>query len=134
MQDVADALGVSLSTVSLALRGNEVVARATRHRVQEAAHRLGYVYDRAASRLRTRHRTVVGLVVSDITNPFAAETALGLQRAVMPDGGIVALANRFDRIATQNAILTTLVEERVAGVVLIPALGTCDAPARRPRS
>ncbi|MCU1533825.1 MAG: LACI-family transcription regulator [Glaciihabitans sp.] len=127
MQDVANALGVSLSTVSLALSGNDVVAPATRARVRDEANRLGYVYNRSAANLRTRSRDVVGLVVPDITNPFAAEAALGLQDALMPDGRMVALANTRERVDTQTSIVQALLEQRIAGLVLIPALDTSAA-------
>lgn len=124
MQDVARSLGVSVSTVSLALSGNKVVAAATRERVRLEAERLGYVYNRRAASLRKSSRNLVGLVVPDITNPFAAEAALGLQNAEVLDGHMVALSNTREQIQLQTEILTTLIEERATGIVLIPAIGT----------
>src|SRR5437868_6318268 len=93
MQDVAAALGLSRSTVSLALRDRDVIAVETRERVQAAAAELGYVYNRSAANLRTRRRDVVGLVVPGITNPLVGEVALGLQQALAGSGLIVALSN-----------------------------------------
>lgn len=127
MYDLAKTLGVSVSTVSLALRGHEVVAPSTRARVLDEARRLGYVYNRAAANLRTKSSNVVGFVVPDITNPFAAEVALGLQDALMPVGQFVALANTRDDVVTQTGILQTFLEQRVAGIVLIPSVETHGA-------
>jgi LacI family transcriptional regulator len=130
MQQVADQLGISLSTVSLALRGKPVIARETRERVMHEAKRLGYVYNRSAANLRQRKRTLVGLVVPDITNPFVGEAALGLQSELAGHGQFVVLANTRDSVATQTEVISSLIEERVAGLVLIPAIGTRDEDLR----
>lgn len=124
MLDIARSLGVSVSTVSLALGGSELVASATRERVRSEADRLGYVYNRRAADLRKSRRNVVGLVVPDITSPFASEAALGLQNSSALRHHIVALSNTREKIDVQTEILTALIEERAMGVVLIPALGT----------
>jgi LacI family transcriptional regulator len=124
MLDIARSLGVSVSTVSLALGGSDLVASSTRERVRSEANRLGYVYNRRAADLRKSRRNVVGLVVPDITSPFASEAALGLQNSSELLHHIVALSNTRERIDVQTEILTALIEERAMGVVLIPALGT----------
>lgn len=124
MRQVAEELGISLSTVSLALRGKTVIAQETRERVLREAKRLGYVYNRTAANLRQRRRTLVGLVVPDITNPFVGEVALGLQNALAEQGQFVVLANTRDDVGVQTEVIGSLIEERAAGVVLIPAMGT----------
>lgn len=126
MRQVADELGISLSTVSLALRGKSVIASETRERVQREAKRLGYVYNRTAANLRQRRRTLVGLVVPDITNPFVGEAALGLQGVLAEQGQFVVLANTRDDVGVQSEVIGSLVEERAAGIVLIPAMGSQD--------
>ncbi|MET4783417.1 substrate-binding domain-containing protein [Glaciihabitans sp. UYNi722] len=124
MQDVANSLGVSVSTISLALRDDPVVSIATRARVQQEALRLGYVYNRSAANLRTQRRHLVGFVVPDIANPFVAESALRLQEIVSENSQFVILANTQDSLSTQTEVLQSLAEERAAGIVLIPAIGT----------
>jgi LacI family transcriptional regulator len=124
MRQVADELGISLSTVSLALRGKTVIASETRERVLREAKRLGYVYNRSAANLRQRRRTLVGLVVPDITNPFVGEAALGLQSALAEQGQFAVLANTRDEVSVQGDVIASLIEERAAGIVLIPAMGT----------
>lgn len=130
MQQVADVLGVSLSTVSLALRGKPVIAAETRERVVREAKRLGYVYNRSAANLRQRRRTLVGLVVPDITNPFVGEVALGLESELAGHGQFVVLANTRDSVATQTEVVSSLIEERAAGLVIIPAVGTRESHLR----
>ena len=72
-KDIARALSISQSTVSRALRGDPRVAPTTIARVLEAAERMHYTPNLAARSLITRRTSTVGVVVSDITNPFYPE-------------------------------------------------------------
>ena len=81
VNDIAHACGVSRATVSLVLRGSPLVHADTRARVEAELKRQGYVYHRAAANLRAR---VVGvaLVINDLSNPFFAEFAAGVDEAL----------------------------------------------------
>src|ERR1700730_2211191 len=69
--DIAADAGVSRATASLVIRNVPSVAESTRKRVLRSIKRLGYVYHSGAASLRTQSNAV-GLIVSDITNPFFA--------------------------------------------------------------
>lgn len=73
LSTIAEALGLSTATVSLALRDSPLVADVTRDRIKEKAIELGYIYNRRAASLRTSRSGIVGVVVHDIMNPFYAE-------------------------------------------------------------
>jgi LacI family transcriptional regulator len=124
MQQVADELGVSLATVSLAFRDSPVVARATREKVRTAASRLGYVYNRGAANLRRSRSNLIGLVVPAITNPFVAEMATGVQESISASGFVLLLTNTVDDIDRQREVIRALAEQRAAGAIIIPVLGT----------
>src|SRR4029450_6989313 len=79
LMDVARHCGVSRATVSLVLNDSPLVAATTRDRVRQAMPELGYVYNRAAASLRTQHSDAIGVVLTNITNPYFAEIAAGLQ-------------------------------------------------------
>src|SRR6185437_1336861 len=68
--DVARVAGVSQPTVSRALRDAPRLSEETRLRVQEAARALGYVPSQRGRSLATRSTGQVGIVVSDLGNPF----------------------------------------------------------------
>jgi DNA-binding LacI/PurR family transcriptional regulator len=68
--DVANAAGMSISTVSRAFHMPELVRASTRDRALAAAGELGYTPNRAARGLITGRTGSVGLVVPDIANPF----------------------------------------------------------------
>ena len=72
-KDIARKLRISQSTVSRALRGDPRVPPDTAARVLEAARQMNYTPNLAARSLITRKTGTVGVVVSDITNPFYPE-------------------------------------------------------------
>ncbi len=79
-QDVARLADVSLSTVSAVLNGKDIVKEETKLRILKVIKKLGYRPDLYASNL-ARHKTrVLGLIVSDLVNPFFAETAQSFER------------------------------------------------------
>ena len=79
-RDVAKAAGVSVATVSRALSEKAAVSSATRRHVLAVADRLGYSPDPAARRLTPGRSGNIGLIVPDLSNPFFADVAKGVQR------------------------------------------------------
>jgi len=72
-KDIARRLNISQSTVSRALRGDPRVSAETTARILEAARQMDYTPNLAARSLITRRSGTIGLIVSDITNPFYPE-------------------------------------------------------------
>jgi DNA-binding LacI/PurR family transcriptional regulator len=122
--DVAQHCGVSRATVSLVLNDSPLVATKTRDRVRQAMVELGYVYNRAAASLRTQHSDAIGVVLTNITNPYFAEFAAGLQDALTSSGTVPLLAVSGEDRALQRRLVKSLVERNVDGIVLVPAHGT----------
>ena len=124
LTDVAEHCGVSRATVSLVLNDSPLVAAKTRDRVRQAMADLGYVYNRAAASLRTRHSDAIGVVLTNITNPYFAEFAAGLQDALTRSGTVPLLAVSGEDRDLQHRLIRSLVERNVDGIVLVPAHGT----------
>ena len=124
--DVARSAGVSKSTVSLVLAGSELVAAKTRERVNKSMLALGYVYHRGAASLRAASSDFVGMVMGDLTNPFFAELAAGIEDALYRLGFTPILANTNEDSERQAQVLRSLREHHVAGIIMSPARG-CDA-------
>jgi len=122
--DVARDAGVSRATASLVLRGSPLVADGTRERVLASMERLGYVYNRAAASLRTRESRTVGLLFTDITNPFFAQMTVAGETFLEDAEYGVLLSNTTDRLSRQERTLRTMQEYGVDGVLLCPAMGT----------
>ena len=122
--DVARRAGVSKSTVSLVLSGSELVAEATKLRVNEAMQALGYVYHRGAASLRAASSDLVGIVIGDLKNPFFAELTAGIEDALFQRGFTPILANTNEDTARQAQVLRAMREHNVAGIIMSPARGT----------
>jgi LacI family transcriptional regulator len=85
---------------------------------------LGYVYNRAAASLRTQHSDAIGVVLTNITNPYFAEFAAGLQDTLTSSGTVPLLAVSGEDRDLQQRLVRSLVERNVDGIVLVPAHGT----------
>ncbi|MGG5819437.1 LacI family DNA-binding transcriptional regulator [Falsiroseomonas sp. HW251] len=127
IEDVAREAGVARSTAALALKGSPRLRQETVASVRAAAGRLGYVYDRLAARLRSGRSGAIGLVVCEITNPFYAELTAGVQAALESSGLVAFLANTEESRERQQLMLERFREQRVDGVLLVPAAGTRPA-------
>ncbi|NLU43023.1 MAG: LacI family transcriptional regulator, partial [Firmicutes bacterium] len=69
LKDIARETGLSVNTVSRALRGKADISAETTKRVVEVAKRMGYTRNALASQLRTRESGILGLVIADMANP-----------------------------------------------------------------
>ena len=124
LMDVARHCGVSRATVSLVMNDSPLVAAKTRDRVRQAMAELGYVYNRAAASLRTQHSDAIGVVLTNIINPYFAEFATGVQDVLTSRETVPLLAVSGEDRELQHRLVKSLVERNVDGIVLIPAHGT----------
>ncbi|HET7845188.1 MAG TPA: LacI family DNA-binding transcriptional regulator [Xanthomonadales bacterium] len=131
LSDIADGCGVSRATVSLVLRGSPLVNAETRARVQAELHRQRYVYNRAAANLRSGTSTCVALVVNDLSNPYFAEFAAGVDEALAAAGCVTLLGSTGESAVRQDQVLASLLEHAPAGIILSPAEGSDGAAVAR---
>ncbi|MET0130866.1 MAG: LacI family DNA-binding transcriptional regulator [Stenotrophomonas chelatiphaga] len=129
--DIAQAIGVSRATVSLVLRGSPLVNVDTRAKVEAELRRQRYVYNRAAANLRRRTSSSVALVINDLSNPFFAEFAAGVDEALGEQGYVTLLGSTGESPQRQQAVLGTLMEHTPAGLILSPAEGSDTAQVRQ---
>ncbi|MEW9668422.1 LacI family DNA-binding transcriptional regulator [Ammoniphilus sp. 3BR4] len=124
LQQVADHAGVSRATASLVVRGRDNISKEKRELVLQSMKELGYIYDRVAANLRSRHSSTVGLIISEIGNPFFSELLVGVHQALDKKGYTVILGTTFDSMSKQDVLLSTMLEHRVGGVIISPTPGT----------
>lgn len=124
LRDVAAHAGVSRATASLVLRNSPLVAETTRERVQASMQALGYIYNRAAASLRAQQSQTIGLVVTDITNPFFAELAVSIEAQLEQADFTVMLTNTSDQVDKQARVLNVLHGFQVDGLLWCPANDT----------
>lgn len=131
VNDIARACDVSRATVSLVLRRSPLVNVDTRARVEAELKRQHYVYNRAAANLRRRTSSSVALVINDLSNPFFAEFAAGVDEALGAEGFVTLLGSTNESPERQQAVLDSLLEHGPAGIILSPAEHSDGEAVRR---
>jgi LacI family transcriptional regulator len=132
--EVARAAGVSIATVSNVLNRRKYVSPPLKARVERAAQRLHYRPDGLAAGLRRRRTRTIGLLVSDVTNPFFTDLARAVEDHAAAAGYHVVLGNTDEDVDKQRAYVEVFLSLRVAGLVVAPAGGRpagLDVPRRR---
>jgi DNA-binding LacI/PurR family transcriptional regulator len=118
IQAVADAAGVSKTTVSHVISGNRPVSAATRRRVERVMEEMGFRPNFFAQALKSQRSHAVALIVQDLTNPFYPALARGLQQSVAAQGQVVMLFDASAGAGLTHAFVETVVQRRVDGVVV----------------
>ena len=119
IRDVAKAAGVSTATVSNVLNKTGKVGQSTRRLVLGAVRRMGYVPDVHARRLASRDHRTLGIIISDIENPFFPEVVKAFETRARQLGYDVILSDtNYDPRRTREAA-DRMVEHKVRGVAIM---------------
>jgi LacI family transcriptional regulator len=102
------------------LSGNPATSPDARARVTAAASALGYRPNAQARSLRLTRTHVLGLLVSDVRNPFFADIAHAAEQAALAGDYVCLLGNANEDIAQQDRYIETFLTQRVDGVILAP--------------
>jgi len=121
VRDVARHAGVSTSTVSHVLNRTRFVSDDLRERVMAAMRELDYEPNAAARMLSLKRSDTLGLIVSDIRNPFFSSVARGVEDVAQEHGYTVVLCNSDENLMKETACLKTLQSRQVDGVLLASA-------------
>lgn len=120
--DIARLAGVSQSTVSRVINDHPRIAPETRERVRKAMNELGYTPNAAARTLITGRSHLIGLVVSNIANPFYPSLIEATVSAAETAGFNVILGNARESASRQLDVLRLLAEHQVDGAILTSSL------------
>lgn len=120
LKDIAERTGLSINTVSLALRQSPRIPEPTRERVLEAAHALDYMPNHAAKALVSRRTSTVGLLLTDITNPLLTQVARAVEAELKALGYVTLLAASNDDPVEELRALSTFRARQVDGMLVYP--------------
>lgn len=124
--DIAKKTGLSPSTVSRALSKPEKVAAGTREKIMQAIDELGYETNIFARNLRQGGSRTIGLIVSDILNPFHATVVKAIQDEIYREGFTLIVGSSEEDAAKESTILAQLRSHQLQGLIIIPTSGTCE--------
>lgn len=117
--DVAREAGVSMATVSRVVNGNPNVKPATRKKVLDVIRELGYRPNAVARGLASKKTTTVGVVIPDISNPFYAELARGIEDIASMYHYNIILSDSDLRKEKELQRIETLLEKQVDGLLFL---------------
>lgn len=118
IKDVAQAAGVSHSTVSRALAHSPLIPETTRRRVERAAKKLGYSPNAIARGLVRRQTCAIGVIVTSIADPFVAEIVRGIEQLAGDNGYRVVLGTSHNDPEREVNAVKALREWRVDSVIV----------------
>jgi DNA-binding LacI/PurR family transcriptional regulator len=121
LKDIAAQAGVSVMTVSKALRGASDIAPQTKTRLKLLAQQLGYVPDSMAQSLRSRNTKLFGLVLPSLADPIFIPAISALQEGAHELGCDLILAQSLNVPEREEACIRRLLSRRVDGLFIAPA-------------
>lgn len=127
-KEIAAHAGVSQATVSRVINNKPNVREETRRRVLAVIEELGYVPNAEARSLVTQRTTKIGLIVSDIINPFYPELVESVEEFARDSGYAILLCNTQRDPSKDQIYARFLIEQRVAGVLFTSITPQSNAP------
>ncbi len=132
IKDVAEAAGVSTATVSRVLSNGAHVRPELRGRVLAAVDRLGYRPNLVARSLRARRTSTLGLIVSDIRNPYFTSISRAVEDTAYEQGFSIFLCNTDEDPDKEAIYLDLMQDANVAGIIVSPTRHTATQSGSLP--
>ncbi|RME74699.1 MAG: LacI family transcriptional regulator [Chloroflexi bacterium] len=120
IKDVAERAGVSTATVSHVINNTRYVSEETRQKVLQAIEELNYQPSAIARGLATNSTRTVGLVISDIANPFFTAVARGVEDEIIQHGYHTIFCNTDEDPAREDEYLRLLSARQIDGLIIAP--------------
>jgi LacI family transcriptional regulator len=124
LQDVANYAKVSTATVSNVINNTKPVRSGTKLRVLEAIEKLDYIPNDLAKSLKVQDTKLIGLLISDIANPFFPPVVRGIGDYLAANGYNILLSETSGNLELEKANLRALIGRRIEG--LIVSLATAE--------
>lgn len=117
IQDIAQAAGVSHTTVSRALRDSPLISQEVRERIQRLAREMGYVPNAVAQSLRGERTNTIGLVVTTIADPFVGRVVRGVEAVAQQYNLSLFLSVTNNDPDREVAVIENFHRRRVDGII-----------------
>lgn len=123
MKDIAQAAGVSITTVSKILNNVDMhISEATREKVLGLVQEYNYIPNQIAKGLRSNNSNTIGIVTYDISDPYASEIVRGIESVCKENGISVLVCNASPEKASELEDLRFLSSKMVDGIIFLRSL------------
>lgn len=119
IKEIAELAGVSITTVSHVINNTRFVSEKRRGLVLQAMARLNYRPNRIAQALRRRQSLVIGVILPDITNPYFADMARGIEDACFDKNYSAIICNSDGSTSVEAHYIAMLAEKQMDGIILV---------------
>jgi len=121
IKDVAKLANVSVGTASMAVNGKKGVNEETRQKVLDAVEKLDYRPNHYARSLITNKSGTIGLIVTDITNPFFGLIVSFIQKQLEKEGYNMLLGISNDKLSNEKKYVEYFLNRNVEGLIIVPS-------------
>ena len=121
IKDVAKLANTSTATVSLVLNNRPGVNKDTKKRVLDAVSKLNYRPNQIARNLINQKSNAIGLIVSDIFNPYYGELAYNMQKDMENRDMNLTIGISNNKVSNEKRIVDSMIKRGVDGIILVPA-------------
>lgn len=129
LKDIAKKVGVSTALVSYVLNGQEKEKRVGAEvviKIRKALKEMNYKPNQIARSLRYGTTQTIGLIVTDIANPFFSSMARHIEDEANKSGYTVIIGSSDENSEKSNILVDTLLNRQVDGFIIVPAEGCLD--------
>lgn len=123
LKDLAEGLNVSITTVSKALNDHPDISEIRKKEILEYAKQVNYVPNQVAKNFRLQKTKIVGIIISDNSNPYNARIIRGIEETLSAKGYYSIVMNTHEDPEKEMKLVRELRGLNVAGVLLTPAAG-----------
>ena len=126
IHDIAQRLGISASTVSRALKDNNLISLKMRDLVKKMALEMGYSPNILAASFRTRRTNTLGVILPHINRHFFSSVISGIEDVAYNSGFTVTIAQSNDNYKKEASIAHSFFANRVDGLIISIAMQTTN--------
>ncbi len=117
LKDLADELGVSISTVSRALNDNPIIGTELRLKIKELAISRNYIPNPLAMGLLRQQTKMIGVIVPDLVTHFYSSIISGIEEVAEENGYFVLIASSNESLEKEKESVNNLLKARVEGII-----------------
>jgi len=118
IKDIAQAAGVSHTTVSRALRNSRLISDEVREHIQKLAKEMGYIPNTVAQSLKTNRTNTIGLLVTTIADPFVSRVMRGIEDVAQCYNQSIFLSASYNDPQRETEIMRTFRQRQVDGIIV----------------